>query len=87
MIERNIFLEDDILGDNIPVECGGVGSVPLLETRISKEDTLERFWIELGDMRSSISDEACTTKDLRINRKQRFHWEKNEKGGIATKDY
>ena len=70
--ERCNLKEGNIGRDQVPAEGRRKTVIPCLGTRVSKKNTLKRLWIQLGQVRTDITNKTSATKDTRFNREERL---------------
>ena len=74
--KRSILKKGDINRNQVPAKTRTITPISLLNSRVTKEDTLQGLHIEFRRMWTDISNKASTSKYPRFNGKQRFIWKK-----------
>ena len=70
--KRSILKKCDISRNQVPAKSRTITPIPLLNSRVTKEDTLQLLRIEFSHMRTNIPNKTSTPKYPRLNGKQRF---------------
>ena len=74
--KRSILKKGDISRNQVPAKTKTITPISLLNSRVTKEDTLQGLSIEFRRMWTDIPNKASTSKYLRFNGKHRFIWKK-----------
>ena len=74
--KRSILKKGDISRNQVPAKTKTITPISLLNSRVTKEDTLQGLSIEFRRMWTDIPNKASTSKYRRFNGKRRFIWKK-----------
>ena len=72
--KRSILKGNDISRNQVPSKTRTITLIPLLNSKVTKEDTLQWLKIKFRHMRTDMSNKTNTSKYRRLDGKQGFIW-------------
>ena len=84
--KKNILKKGDISKNQVLAKTRTITSISILNSKVTKEDTLQGLRIEFRHMWTDIPNKISTSKDSRFNGKQRFIWKNDVIQSISIQD-